>query len=58
MQGKADQKGELWGMSNLFKESLNKVAAQEIFASERPDVHYHVKKMDCQLGELPELGRS
>lgn len=33
-------------MCNLFKESLHKVTAQEIFADERPDVHYHVKQMD------------
>ena len=41
-------KGELWGMSNLFKESLHKVTAQETFANERPDVHYHLRQMDAQ----------
>lgn len=41
-------KGELWGMCNLFKESLHKVTAQEIFADERPDVHYHLRRMDTQ----------
>lgn len=33
-------------MCNLFKESLHKVTAQEIFANERPDVHYHLRQMD------------
>lgn len=41
-------KGELWGMCNLFKESLHKVNTQEIFANERPDVHYHLRQMDTQ----------
>ncbi len=35
-------------MCNLFKESLHKVTAQEIFANERPDVHYHLRQMDTQ----------
>ncbi len=48
VQGKKEHKGELWGMCNLFKESLHKVTAQEIFANERPDVHYHLRQMDTQ----------
>ena len=43
-----EHKGELWGMGNLFKESLHKVTAQEIFSNERPDVHYHMRRMDTQ----------
>ena len=43
-----EHKGELWGMGNLFRESLHKVTAQEIFSNERPDVHYHMRQMDRQ----------
>ena len=40
-------------MGNLFKESLNKVKAQEIFANERPDLHFQIRKIDSQqLGAL------
>ena len=42
-------------MCNLFKESLHKVTAQEIFANERPDVHYHLRQMDTQEFGEPSL---
>ena len=43
-------------MGNLFKESLNKVKAQEIFANERPDLHFQIRKIDSQqLGALCPL---
>ena len=48
IQGKKGHEGELWGMGNLFKESLNKVKAQEIFANERPDLHFQIRKIDSQ----------
>ena len=48
IQGMKEHKGELWGMGNLFRESLHKVTAQEIFSNERPDVHYHMRRMDTQ----------
>ena len=40
-------------MGNLFKESLTKVKAQEIFANERPDLHFRIRRIDSQqLGAL------
>ena len=56
IQGKKGHEGELWGMGNLFKESLNKVKAQEIFANERPDLHFQIRRIDSQqLGALCPL---
>ena len=53
IQGKKGHEGELWGMGNLFKESLDRVKAQEIFANERPDLHFQIRKIDSQqLGAL------
>ncbi len=44
VQGDRANKGELWGISNLFKETADRVNAHEIFDQERPPTRYRIQQ--------------
>lgn len=52
-----EHQGELWGITNLFKETADKVNAHEIFEQERQDLQYRIQQCDTLGQQLLCFGK-
>ncbi len=54
VQGDKGNKGELFGITNLFRETADKVNAHDIFDQERQPTRYRIQQCDpADMGNAP-----